>query len=264
MIPEAMHEPSTVTTAMMPYTVFPEAAILTSECDRRVVFVHEPHSPSAEQYRRIVSRIVTEHPAGGSLMITSPAPEDGKTLSAINLAFCMAERGATLLVDLDTRHCSVRNRLGMGPASPSIEDALLETAPPEDCLLAVHGTRLCVAFNRGEGHAMVELLAGGRPKRFLDWAMRKFRWVIFDTPPAFPIADTLEIAQHTTLGMLIVRSRKTPERLAKQAIEALKGRLHYVLLNDGATPSYAVYNKSYYFEQESNLRRWKWNQPSAK
>jgi Mrp family chromosome partitioning ATPase len=190
-------------------------------------------------------------------MVTSPAPEDGKTLSALNLAFCLAERGPVLLVDLDTRHCSVRGRLGLGPVSPSIEDALLELTPPEDCVLSIPGTRLCDASNRGSSNAMVELMAGGRPERFLAWARRKFLWVIFDTPPAFPIADTLEIARHTTVGMLVVRSRKTPARLAKQAIEALKEHLHFVLLNDAEIPSYAVYNKCYYFEQESDFRSWK-------
>jgi Mrp family chromosome partitioning ATPase len=187
-------------------------------------------------------------------MVTSPAPEDGKTLTALNLAFCLAERGPALLVDLDTRHCSIRGRLGLGPVTPSIEDALLELTRPEECVLSVPGTRLCVASNRGNSSAIVELMAAGRPERFLAWAQRKFLWVIFDTPPAFPIADTLEIARHTDVGMLVVRSRKTPARLAKQAIDALKGRLQFVLLNDAEVPSYAIYNKCYYFEQESGIR----------
>lgn len=257
MTPETMQDASLGTTAIMQYSAFQEAALIQSECDRRLVFMHEPHGPSAEQYRRIVSRVISRHPSGGTLMITSPAPEDGKTLSALNMAFCLAERGPVLLVDLDTRHCSVRNRLALGPVAASIEDALLETERPENCILSIPGTRICVALNRGDSYAMVDLMAEGRPERFLAWAARKFMWVVFDTPPTFPIADTLEIAQHTSVGMLVVRSRKTPARLVKQAIEALKGHLHFVLLNDAETPSYAVYNKCYYFDQESESRRWK-------
>lgn len=232
-----------------------EAALALPDCDRRLVFLHNPYSPAAEQYRRIASCIVSRYPAGGTLMITSPAPEDGKTLSAINLAFCLAERGPALLVDLDIRRCSVRRRLGLPPISHGVEDALLEFARPEDCLLSIHGTKLCVISNRGKGHPMVDLMGAGRPKRFLDWALRKFTWVILDTPPAFPIADTLEIARHTMVGMLVVRSRKTPAHLVKQAIDALKGRLHFVVLNDGEAPSYAAYNNCYYYGQYGHIRR---------
>ena len=258
MTTEFLHENGPGVTAMMPYVPFPEAVLLHSECDPRMVFVHDPQSPSADQYRRIISRLVYTHPGGGTLMVTSPAPQDGKTLSAINLAFCLAERMPTLLVDLDTRHCAMRSRLGLPPASPSIEDALLDIAPPEACLLSIPGTRLCVALNRGEGRSTVELMSAGRPERFLDWALRRFGWVVFDTPPAFPIADTLEIAQHATVGILVVRARKTPARLTKQAIDALKGRLQYVILNDCEAPNYAVYNNSYYLDQEQrDTRRWK-------
>jgi Mrp family chromosome partitioning ATPase len=221
----------------------------TGECDQRLVFLNEPNGDIAEQYRRIANNIVSRHPEGGTLMVTSPAPEDGKTLSAINFACCLAERGPTLLVDMDTRHSSVHRMLGFDVPLVGVEDALMETASPEDCVQLIPGTRLCVASNRGPGHAMVDLMGAGRPKRFLEWALQRFLWVILDTPPVFPIADTLEIAQHASVGMLVVRSRKTPARLVKQAMDALKGRLHFVLLNDGEAPSYSLYGKSYYFDR---------------
>ena len=242
---------------MMPYASYAEAPLTPSQCDRRLVFMHEPHGPWAEQYRRIASRVVSKHPNGGILMVTSPTPEDGKTLSALNLAFCLAERGPALLVDLDTRHCSVRGRLGLSPMNPSIEDALLGMAHPEECVLSIPRTRLCVSSNRGDSNALIELLAAGRPEKFLAWAQHKFLWVIFDTPPVFPIADTLEIARHTTVGMLVVRSRKTPSRLVKQAFDSLKSRLHFVLLNDADAPSYAMYDRCYYFGQATDDRSWK-------
>lgn len=243
------------TNDVIAYKPFREATLERSECDGRLVLIHAPHSLAAEQYRRIASCIVSRYPAGGTLMITSPGPEDGKTLSAINLAFCLAERGPALLVDLDIRRCSVRCGLGLGPVSLGVEDALLEFARAEDCLLSIHGTKLCVISNQGNGHSIVDLMGAGRPKRFLDWALREFTWVILDTPPAFPIADTLEIARHTMVGMLVVRSRKTPARLAKQAIDALKGRLHFVVLNDGEVPSYAIYNKCRYYGRNGDIRR---------
>ena len=252
MAPEMTENP-VIEAAIIRYSQFPEAALVLADCDPRLVFLHDPRGATAEQYRRIASRIVSRYPSG-TLMVTSPAPKGGKTLTAINLAFSLAERSPTLLVDLDTRHSSVRVKLGITPAAPTIEDALAETAPAEDCVTSLALTRLCVAFNRGQSQSIVELMGEGRPRRFLDWASQKFTWVVLDTPPAFPTADTLEIAQHADIGMLVIRSRSTPARLARQTMDALKGRLHFVLLNGAEAPSYSAYEKYYHLDESRESR----------
>ncbi len=177
-------------------------------------------------------------------MITSPTPDDGKTLTSLNLALGLAERSSTLLVDLDTRHSTVRSKLNIASTGPGVEEALLEEAPPDHCLVSIPGTRLTTCLNRGDGRRITDLMGHDRPERFLGWALQRFRWVIIDTPPAFPIADTLEIANHVHIGIMVVRARKTPVRLAKQALDALKGRIHYVMFNDNGAPGYSTYNRA--------------------
>ena len=256
MTPEILQESRLSSGTATRFTHFLEASISPSESDPRLVFVNEPQSPSADQYRRIASSFVSKCPTGGTLMITSPAPGDGKTLTAVNLAFCLAERGPTLLVDLDTHHCRVRPSLGLEPALFGIEDALLEIGAPADCVQSIRGTKLCVAASGGKDHRMVDLMGFGRPERFFAWALERFTWVVVDTPPIFPIADTLDIARHVMMGALVVRARKTSTRLAKQAIDALKGRLQFVIFNDDETPDYAIYNNSYYrVAKERGARR---------
>jgi Mrp family chromosome partitioning ATPase len=252
-----MTEDQSPAMAEIPYATNRQAALVPDDCDPRIVFLHDQHSPSAEEYRRIVSRLVSDHPKGGTLMVTSPTPGDGKTLTSINLALCMAERTPTLLMDLDTRHSSVRRRLGIEPTGPGVEDALLEVTHPDGCVLTIPDTRLSTCINRGDGQAVIDLMSHGRPKRFLDWASKRFTWVIIDTPPAFPIADTLEIANHAPIGMLVIRARKTPTRLAKKTIDALRGHIHYVMFNDSEAPRYAGYNPKCYFGTEPEDRRQK-------
>jgi Mrp family chromosome partitioning ATPase len=232
-----------------------QTAMFLGESDPHLVFLREVHSPAAEEYRRIISRLVSQHPEGGTLMITSPTPGDGKTLTSLNLALGMAERTSTLLVDLDTRHSTVRSKLNIASASLGVEDALLEAAPAESCLISIPGTRLAACLSRGDGHLITDLMGLDRPKRFLGWALQRFNWVIIDTPPAFPIADTLEIANHVHIGIMVVRARKTPARLAKQALEALKGRIQYVMFNDNGVSGYSIYNNHYYFGSDSSGRR---------
>ncbi len=254
MTPKAAVEDLVPGLAFMPYVPNRQAALTPADCDSQIVFLHDRHSPSAEQYSRIVSRLVSDHPMGGILMVTSPTPGDGKTLSSINLALCFAERAPALLIDLDTRHSTVRRKLNIPPSGPGIEDALLESAPADACLLSIPGTRLCTCINRGDGHPIIDLMSLGRPKRLLDWALHRFIWVIIDTPPAFPIADTLEIANHVSIGLMVVRARKTPGRLLQQAMAALRGHINYVVLNDCEAPSYSIYNDRYYTDLDT--QRW--------
>lgn len=232
-----------------------QTAMFLGDSDPHLVFLRDERSPAAEEYRRVITRLVSQHPEGGSLMVTSPTPGDGKTVTSLNLALGLAERTSTLLVDLDTRHSTVRSKLNIASTSLGVEDALLEASPPENCLVSIPGTRLAACLNRGDGHRITELMGHDRPKRFLGWALQRFSWVIIDTPPAFPIADTLEIANHVRIGIMILRARKTPSRLAKQALDALKGHIHYVMFNDNGAPGYSIYNHQYYFGSNGNSRR---------
>ena len=257
MCPEVIREDGRAKQAIMPYVPFPEAAFVLADCDRKIVFLHQRYGPSAEQFRRIGTRMVNHHPAGGTVMLTSPAPDDGKTLTALNLSLCLAERTPVLLIDLDTRRSTLRHKLGLPPSNVGIEDVLAEEQPPESCVLSIPGTRLCVAMNKGNGRNVLDLMVDGRPKRFLDWAQRKFGWVIMDTPPAFPIADTLEIANYASIGILVVRARKTPAPMVKQTIDALKGRIQYVVLNDSGSLSYTEHDRKYYSQGGVEDRGWR-------
>ena len=70
----------------------------------RLVFLTEPEGLAVERYRLIRRRLATLHPNGAVVLITSPSPGEGKTLTSINLAWSFAEAGhSTCLVDLDFR-----------------------------------------------------------------------------------------------------------------------------------------------------------------
>lgn len=255
MTPKVMTDGRDSALTILAPTASQQTAMFLGDSDPHLIFLRDDHSSSAEEYRRIISRLVSQHPEGGTLMITSPTPGDGKTVTSLNLALGLAERTSTLLVDLDTRHSTVRSKLNIAPTSLGVENALLEEAAAENCLVTIPDTRLVACLNRGDGHRITDLMGLDRPKRFLGWALQRFSWVIIDTPPAFPIADTLEIANHVSIGIMVIRARKTPLRLAKQALDALRGHIHYVMFNDNGAPGYTLYNKHYYFRAESNPRR---------
>jgi len=72
----------------------------------KLVALRQPRSPGAEAYRMIRTNLrfsAIDSPLQ-TLMITSPNPEEGKSLSAANLAVVLAQSGQrVILVDADLR-----------------------------------------------------------------------------------------------------------------------------------------------------------------
>src|SRR5215831_10678496 len=90
--------------------------------ESRLAFAADPGGPVAEQYRVIRRKLTEQYPGGASLLITSPGPGDGKTLTATNLAWCLAEAGMpTLLAEMDLRNPSINKLLGYAFEGPGLK-----------------------------------------------------------------------------------------------------------------------------------------------
>ena len=91
----------------------------------RLVFLTDPTGLAVEQYKILRRRLINLHPNGGAVLITSPSPGEGKTLTSINLAWSLAAAGhRTCLVDLDFRAPGVAPALSYSVEEDGIEDVL--------------------------------------------------------------------------------------------------------------------------------------------
>lgn len=216
-------------------SVFQDTVVTPRGRDESLVFLHSAQDMIAEQFRVMSARLRERHPMGGVLMVTSPSSEDGKTLTAINLAFGLAERGSSvLLLEADLRRPNIRNVLGMVGVSSGIEDILRGERAPESAIHTLRGTQLSVAAASGPVLDARELIQGDQLRQLLQWARQQFHWVIVDTPPVFPIADASEIARISSIVVLVVRARHTPAPLVQRSVDLLAGRLHYTIMNESS------------------------------
>ncbi len=207
----------------------------------RLAFVNPAHSLAAEQLRLMAGRLHERHPAGGVFVITSAAPGDGKTLTATNLAFALAERAPVSLLELDLRRPTLVTH-GVGTVrNYCIGAALLGDAAPEAALFSITGTRLHVSIAEEPLGDPCAALQGPGLDALLAWHRKHFHWVVLDTPPALPIADVSEIARVADFLIMVVRARKTPEPLLRRAVEIAGSRLRYTILNDEQLSSDSLY-----------------------
>lgn len=183
-----------------------------------------PHEPPMEEFRPLRTRLnhMQSLQPIHSVVITSPSPAEGKSLSAINLALAQLHLAgnATLLADFDFRRPIIHSMFGID-RSPGITDYLTGKAALPQVIKKIAGDPLYVM---PAGEAVInplELLNLPEVKLLIDRLPSLFNWIILDGPPLLFAADAnlLSTLCHGTL--LIVRIGQTTIDSVTQAMQSL-------------------------------------------
>jgi Mrp family chromosome partitioning ATPase len=205
---------------------------LTHDPNARTIFRTEPKGVAAEQFRLLRRKLAGQYPQGSSLVVSSPSAGDGKTFSAVNLAWALAEKKLpTLLVECDLRRPSMGRFLGC-PVAQGIESLASERGEPEDAVAMIEGLPLYVAMVAKAHTDPVRFFNSVDVKKFFAWARSKFQWLIIDAPPLFPFSDVAELCSFAEGVVLVIRARRTSRELMAKSFEALGDRLRGVILNE--------------------------------
>lgn len=203
----------------------------------------------AEPYRVLRTHIFrrTLDKGGNTLMITSPLPEEGKSLTAINLAFVIAKefKQTVLLVDCDLRQQSIHKILGI-PSEKGLVDYMLDSCPLEEIIIWPGVEKMTLISGGRTIWRGSELLGAPRMKELVAEMKTRYpdRYVIFDVPPILSVADALAFAPLVDHVVMVVQAGKTPLPDIKKAVEALpQEKILGVVLNRHNVPA----ETSYYY-----------------
>jgi protein-tyrosine kinase len=191
--------------------------------DPILVAALEPLSPAAEQYRTLRSRI-SQAENGTPLrviQITSPGKNDGKTVTALNLALTMAQefQRRVLVIDADLRQPRVHDFLGLAPG-PGLVDVLTGTAALHEALIEIPEHHLTVLRAGRTYDRPAEMLGSGPMRRLIDTLRTRFDRIVIDSAPAI-VADPGAIAPLVDSLLLVVRASSTTKPAISHAISAL-------------------------------------------
>lgn len=180
-----------------------------------------------------------------ALAITSPAPADGKTLTAINLAISLARElhHTVLLVDMDLRNPSIHRYFGI-QVEKGIGDYLLHQAPLEEVLFNPGIERLVILPGRAPVQNSSELLASPQMGALVQQLKSRYpsRIVLFDLPPVLSADDALSFAPFVDAFLLVLRDSKSTRAELEHAMEILKdATLIGTVLNDSDEKISAYY-----------------------
>jgi len=242
--------------------------------------VAQPFSIGTEAFRMLRTSLLWSD--GGdrlkTLVVTSAAPGEGKTLTAANLAASFAHDGlGVLLVDCDVRRPKLHG-LFHAPRTPGLLDLL---APGKGA--GGHGVRSLTYEADGPGteetleHVLREtpiagltlltcgalptnasnLLSGFRMRSLLEELSRRFDLVILDTPPVLATADAGILGSLADGVLMVVRAGHTDRSAAQRARNQLTNvgsRVIGAVLNDpkGEVSQYGDYYYPYEYVAEKD------------
>ena len=199
----------------------------------RLVFLTEPAGLAVERYRLLRLRVCTLNPHGGVVLITSPNPQEGKTLTSINLAWALAEAGHTAcVVDLDFRAPGVSRALNCKFEDGGVKEVLEGEAEVHEVVRRVNECPLHVLGIKERMTSPGHLFCSQAMGSMLANLRAKFQWVVLDFAPVIPMADVSEVIPYINGAILVVRNGKTEKDMLAPAIEAIGRKLWGVVAND--------------------------------
>jgi len=176
-----------------------------------------------------------------TLVVTSAAPQEGKTLIATNLAVTFARGGArVLLVDCDI-HRPRLHRVFRASRAPGLMDLLRSSVADTELnrrVTAIRATgidRLSFLPCGAEPQDNPELLEPTKLRAMLKQLRTEFDVILLDTPPVLVSADAATLAASADGVIMVVRAGQTDRGaadVARQRVVSAGGRVLGVVLND--------------------------------
>ena len=222
----------------------PIRSITINRDNRLLASIFNPHSAVSEQYRKLKSslvRLTREDKFSNLLMVTSAIAGEGKSLTAVNLAISMAQEYdlTVLLVDADLRRPRVHTYLGF-EQTIGLSDCLQDGIDIGEAIVKTDIEKLSVISAGREVEKPLELLASKKMQDLMAELKHRYndRYVIIDTPPLLPFAETRALAHLVDGVIFVVHAEVTPVDSVLEAKEILKGcSILGVVLNDSTEPN---------------------------
>ena len=187
-----------------------EMESIPSEFERNLYVHGRPRSPTTEGLRSIRTNILfrSKDKPLRRLLVTSAAPQEGKSFISSNLAAVIAMTGTrTLLIDCDLRR-PTQHKLFVRPNDVGITNVLdgKMTLAEATWDTPIPNLDLLVAGPHPENPA--ELLGSEKFIKLLD-SITGYDMIVIDSPPVSAVADPLILSRMVDGVVMAVRSNQT-------------------------------------------------------
>lgn len=196
------------------------------------------------------------------IVVTSPLPGDGKSVTAGNLAMSLAAAGEhVILIDADLRRPVVAQVFGL-PEGAGLTDVLAGRSTVADIAHVPYPDGNLVVFTAGRVPPNPSEVLGSQRMRDLLHELSLQAIVVIDSPPTIPVTDAAVLSTLADGVLMVVSAGRTTYDMLQKAlanIRRAKGNVLGVVLNKvptrGAKSTYYGYRyKGRYGEFEGDAK----------
>jgi capsular exopolysaccharide synthesis family protein len=179
---------------------------------------------SLEQYRRLAATLHEEqvHRQLKTVMITSAVPQEGKTLTVVNLALTLSHSYArrVLVIDADLRWPGLHTVLDI-PNERGLSEALRDRQ--QELPFVRVSSRLSALTAGRPGPTPLAGLASRRMGEVIEACAAQFDWVLIDTSPVGVLPDAQVLTRLAGAVILVIGAGSTPASAVERAVSELGG-----------------------------------------
>ncbi len=233
--------------------------ISTARVEPHLVAISQPRSAYTEQFRSLRTRVLQagERSQMRAIVITSAGVGEGKTLTALNLAWLLAQSEGVraLLIDSDLRQPCATDYLGID-GKRGLSEVLGGELTLHQAIVRLDPAGLYLLPGGQARDDVAELLTGPTFAGVITEARRMFDYIIIDAPPMGIFTDANVLISRADGALLVVRAGKTRYALVDKLLEQLpRERLMGVVLNraDEQLDSTSYYYQRRYYRRDRDF-----------
>ncbi|HYE14073.1 MAG TPA: CpsD/CapB family tyrosine-protein kinase [Pyrinomonadaceae bacterium] len=234
---------------------FVSVDISAARVEPHLVAITEPRSAHAERYRSLRTRVLHagERKKMQAFVVTSAGVMEGKTLTALNLSWLLAQTDGVraLLIDGDLRNPCAAHYLGLD-APEGLSEVLAGEVSLAESILRLEPAGLHLLPGGSARDDVAEMLSGPKFMAVLAEARKLFDYIIIDAPPLAVFTDATLLINRADSALIVARAGRTRfSALDRVLAPVQRERLLGVVLN-GSDEQLAEAN--YYYRRYTARR----------
>ena len=184
--------------------------------------------------------------------ITSSVPGEGKSSTAINLAFSLGQLERVLLIDCDLRRPTIAKAAGFDKNTPGLSNLITKTATASECIKQGVFDGAMDILPSGPIHDQpLEFLSSKRFENIVSQLSEHYDRIIIDCAPTQAVSDALVISRLTDALIYCVKSHDTSMELVRRGIKRLNqinAPLAGVIITQVDIDKITAYGGDYYYQ----------------